>query len=306
MQTQTAVTRSLTLAIVAGAALCAQSIQLEFNRAVENLERQTITGKPYSATAMTTSTQTLGDGTRINRTVEALLARDSEGRTRREQGVNTVGPWSSNAKEHIVSINDPVAHVRYILQPDGQTAVRIPVNLAVKIPMNASSAAGARMDELKRVAELEKKRAAEAKASGQPQGEVRIGPQTEMERKARAEKAAVEARSVGIAFMPEGEHKAQVEDLGVRVIEGVNAKGRRETRTIAVGEIGNDRPIQIVSETWYSDDLQTVVYSKHSDPRVGDSEYRLTNISRAEPARSMFEVPAGYTLKEEGREPRRE
>jgi len=253
---------------------------------------------------MTTSTQTLGDGTRINRTVQTLLVRDSEGRTRREQGVNTVGPWSSNAKEHIVNINDPVAHVRYILQPDGQTAVRIPVNAAIKIPMNASSATGARMDEVK--ADLEKRRAAEAKASGQPQGEVKIGPQTEMERKARAEKAAVEARIVGIAFMPKGDRKAQMENLGVQVIEGVNAKGRRETKTIAVGEIGNDRPIQIVSETWYSDDLQAVVYSKHSDPRVGDSEYRLTNISRAEPPRSMFEVPAGYTLKEEGREPRRD
>jgi hypothetical protein len=304
MQNQTAVIRSLTLAVIAGAALCAQSVQLEFNRAVENLERQTITGKPYSATAMTTSTQTLGDGTRINRTVEALLARDSEGRTRREQGVNTVGPWSSNAKEHIVSINDPVAHVRYILQPDGQTAVRIPVNAAVKIPLNGSSAVGARMDELK--ADLEKKRAAEAKANGQPEAAAKDSAKAVAELKARAEKAALEARSVGIAFMPEGEHKAQVEDLGVRVIEGVNAKGRRETRTIAAGEIGNDRAIQIVSETWYSDDLQTVVYSKHSDPRVGDSEYRLTNISRAEPARSMFEVPVGYTLREEGREPRRE
>ena len=304
MQTQTVVIRSLTLAIVAGATLWAQSVQLEFNRAVENLERQTITGKPYSATAVTTSTQTLGDGTRIDRTVQALLARDSEGRTRREQGVTTVGPWSSNAKEHIVNINDPVAHVRYILQPDGQTAVKIPVNAAVKVQLNGSGAVGAKMDELK--ADLEKKRAAEAKASGQPEAAAKDSAKTVAELKARAEKAALEGRTVGIAFMAEGEHKAQLEDLGVRVIEGVNAKGRRETRTIAVGEIGNDRPIQIVSETWYSDDLQTIVYSKHSDPRVGESEYRLTNISRAEPARSMFEVPAGYTLKEEGREPRRE
>src|SRR5579864_8554893 len=161
MQNQTLVMRSLTFAIVAGAALWAQPGQIEFNRAVENLERQTITGKPYSATAMTTSTQTLGDGTRISRTMQALLARDSEGRTRREQGVNTVGPWSSNAKEHMVSINDPVAQVRYILQPDGQTAVK------VKIQVNNTSA---KMDELKRaLADAEKKRAAEARAGVQPE-----------------------------------------------------------------------------------------------------------------------------------------
>ncbi len=296
MQSQTVVVmRSLTLAIVAGATLWAQSAQIEFNRAVENLERQTITGKPYSATAVTTSTQALGDGTRISRTMQALLARDSEGRTRREQGVNTVGPWSTNAKEHMVSINDPVAQVRYILQPDGQTAV--------KIRMNNMSA---KMDEMKRVEEVAKKRAAEAKASGQPEAVAKDSAKAEAELKARTVKAGYEGWTTGIAFTTEAERKAQGDDLGVKVIEGVNAKGHRETKTIAIGEIGNDRPIQIVSETWYSDDLQTVVYSKHSDPRVGESEYRLTNISRAEPARSLFEVPAGYTLKEEGREPRRE
>ena len=94
------------------------------------------------------------------------------------------------------------------------------------------------------------------------------------------------------------EGKSQMEDLGEQMIEGVRAHGTREKRTIAVGEIGNDRPIEVSSETWYSDELQTIVLSKRSDPRVGDSEYRLTNISRVEPAASLFEVPAGYTVKE--------
>lgn len=297
MQNHTVVVaRSFALTLLAGATLWGQSAQIEFNRAVENLERQTITGKPYSATAVTTSTQTLGDGTRISRTMQALLARDSEGRTRREQGVNTVGPWSTNAKEHMVSINDPVAQVRYILQPDGQTAVKIPMNNLL-----------AKMDDLKRLlADVEKKRTAEAKVNAQSEAEAKTRQKMEAELKARMAKAGSEGWTTGIAFTAEGDRKAQVDDLGVKVIEGVNAKGHRETKTIAVGEIGNDRPIQIVSETWYSDELQTIVYSKHSDPRVGDAEYRLTNISRVEPARSMFEVPAGYTLKEEGREPRRE
>jgi hypothetical protein len=57
----------------------------------------------------------------------------------------------------------------------------------------------------------------------------------------------------------------------------------------------------VSSETWFSDDLQTIVLRKRTDPRVSDNEYRLTNISRTDPAASLFEVPAGYTMKEEGK-----
>ena len=68
--------------------------------------------------------------------------------------------------------------------------------------------------------------------------------------------------------------------------------------TIPAGTIGNDLPIQIVSERWYSPELKTVVMSKHSDPRMGDTVYRLTNINRSEPSRSLFEAPADYTVAE--------
>jgi hypothetical protein len=39
--------------------------------------------------------------------------------------------------------------------------------------------------------------------------------------------------------------------------------------------------------------------TRHSDPRLGETTYKLTNISRTEPDHSLFELPAGYTLKEE-------
>jgi len=38
--------------------------------------------------------------------------------------------------------------------------------------------------------------------------------------------------------------------------------------------------------------------TKHSDPRFGETTYRLTNINRSEPARELFELPAGYTVRE--------
>jgi hypothetical protein len=91
----------------------------------------------------------------------------------------------------------------------------------------------------------------------------------------------------------------KTEALGTQVIEGVEAVGTRSTMTIPTGRIGNDRPLKIVSERWYSPELQIVVLSKHSDPFAGENVYRLTGISRAEPPLTLFEVPADYRITEE-------
>jgi len=87
----------------------------------------------------------------------------------------------------------------------------------------------------------------------------------------------------------------KVEQLGTRTIHGVQAEGRRVTNTIATGEIGNDRPIEVVRETWYSSELQITLMSTTSDPRIGATTYEVTNLQRGEPSQSLFEVPAGYT-----------
>lgn len=39
---------------------------------------------------------------------------------------------------------------------------------------------------------------------------------------------------------------------------------------------------------------------KRSDPRMGDTVFQLTNIQRAEPATTLFQVPADYTVKQGG------
>jgi hypothetical protein len=90
------------------------------------------------------------------------------------------------------------------------------------------------------------------------------------------------------------------ESLGTQAINGVNAVGTRITRTIPAGQIGNDKPIQVVFERWYSPDLQIVVKSTRSDPRFGTTTYALTNVQRAEPAAALFTVPSDYTVKEGG------
>jgi hypothetical protein len=79
-------------------------------------------------------------------------------------------------------------------------------------------------------------------------------------------------------------------------MEGVLVNGVRTTRTIPAGEIGNDRPIRIVTEVWTSPDLKTIVYSKRSDPRMGEQTFKLTNLVRSEPDASLFTVPADFKI----------
>lgn len=85
------------------------------------------------------------------------------------------------------------------------------------------------------------------------------------------------------------------------MIEGVPADGTRTTLTIPVGQIGNEHAMQIVTETWYSTELQTTVLSKRSDPRNGETIFKLANVSRAEPPITLFDVPAEYKLTETSR-----
>jgi hypothetical protein len=86
------------------------------------------------------------------------------------------------------------------------------------------------------------------------------------------------------------------EDLGTQTINGVSAQGTRYTRIIPAGQIGNANSISIVNEQWYSPDLQVIVKTTRTDPRMGQTTYTLTNIQRTEPAANLFTVPAGYTV----------
>ena len=88
------------------------------------------------------------------------------------------------------------------------------------------------------------------------------------------------------------EQNVKTELLGHQTMEGLPVEGRRVTMTIPAGQMGNDQPIQIVTETWFSPDLQTVVLSKRTDPRSGETVTRMVNVSRSEPSRMLFEVPA--------------
>jgi hypothetical protein len=247
-------------------------------RAKMAVEARITTGAPYSAEAVTESTQVLADGNRINRRSVTRVYRDSEGRTRREE-VNEAGTVVS------VSIVDPVAHASYVLQPESRTAYRenaliaMPPVMRWKIEAAKEQADGETLDVIKR------RQVSEGAA-------VRVMPPPPPP----PPSPGLEARKLERVSAGTATH----EDLGQQNIEGVVATGTRTINTVAAGAIGNLQPLKIVSEQWFSSDLRLLVMTKHSDPRTGETVYRLQSIVRAEPDRSLFTVPSDYTLKEAG------
>lgn len=91
-------------------------------------------------------------------------------------------------------------------------------------------------------------------------------------------------------------NEAKTEALGKKMIEGVNAEGTKTTVEIPAGQIGNDKPIYVVTEKWFSPQLQMIVYSKHSDPFIGEVIFKLVNIKLAEPAPELFKIPNDYQI----------
>lgn len=233
-----------------------------------------VTSAPYTATAITESTQTLADGNRIVNTTTTLLARDSQGRTRREETMGSFGPLAVKGPK-MVFINDPVAKTSYILDLNDQSAHVMkmgggPVQIMGGGPGVTTAAVADPAIKGTRV-HLEKN----VIVSGGPDG-------------------GVEQRVT--VFNPGGEGApAKTESLGTQVIEGVSAEGKRTTRTIPAGQIGNERPLEITSEVWTSPDLHLVVMSKRNDPRFGQTVYRLSDIRRVEPDPSLFEIPSNFS-----------
>jgi hypothetical protein len=90
--------------------------------------------------------------------------------------------------------------------------------------------------------------------------------------------------------------KGTSEELGTQSMEGVLAEGLRMTTVYPVGSMGNDKPIQVVSERWVSKELGLTLFEKYSDPRFGETITRVTSLDRAEPDPTLFRIPADYIV----------
>jgi hypothetical protein len=234
-----------------------------------------VTGAPYSATITNESVQTLADGTHITSSSSGTTARDSQGRTRQDAPLPALGNLSATDAPHLVFIQDPVAGASYTLNLTDKTAWKGPV------PPAGGGGPGGMMISTNAIVVQS--------ASGAP-----LPPPPPPPDAPAASTIFLQKR------LAESEGDVTSENLGSQVMEGVQVTGIRTTRTIAVGKIGNDRPITIVTEVWTSPDLKTIVSSKRSDPRMGEQTFKLTNIQRSEPDPSLFTVPSDFTITEGG------
>ncbi len=224
-----------------------------------------VQGAPYSATMTNESIQTLADGNRIVQTTTGTMARDSLGRTRQDAPLPAIGDISPAKAPHLVFIQDPVAQTSYTLDLTDKTAMKGP-------SMPPPGAAGV--------------------AGGMTRMVVRTGGPVP----AGAQPRVFELQKTLSAVSAKNEGETATEDLGSQVMEGVQVTGTRTTRTIPAGQIGNDKAISIVTEVWTSPELKTVVYSKRTDPRMGEQTFKLTNIQRTEPDSTLFTVPADFKV----------
>lgn len=225
-----------------------------------------VKGAPYSAEAITEKVQTLSDGNRIVQKSNSRIFRDGEGRTRREQEFGAIGPWAAAGEvQRNVFINDPVAKVHYILEPGGQIARKMKtLKSKMRHPLPPPMEAGKENEDF----------------------------------------FVEAAHGPGFGFknvykFHGNEADTRKESLGTQMMEGVRVEGTRTTTTIPQGQMGNERAIEIVSEKWYSPELQVKIMSRHSDPRFGETIYKLVNVNRNEPDASLFQVPSGYKVVED-------
>jgi hypothetical protein len=283
---------------------------------------------PYSAEVVSEKIQTLPDGNQITKRTSTLTYRDSAGRTRQE---------TRDSKGEVVNIHifDTADGTRYVLNPARKTATKVSIDKNMlkhvgdihKHAAEVKEKAQAMAKEAK-VQILERKpgedivihRIESSGADGSKEvreemkvNVVRVDGNTKVtingEPAVNSEKLNVALGSalgeltrlgpIGASFRDtKWSAKSTVTQLGTKDFDGVRAEGKSTSYTIPAGEIGNKNPITVTSETWFSPDLQATVYSKNSDPRTGDTIYRLSNIKRSEQPMTLFTVPEGYTLKE--------
>jgi hypothetical protein len=222
---------------------------------------------PYSGLSVSEEVQVLADGNRIVHKTTTMHYRDSMGRERTENNIGEDGVPMT------IFITDPVEGVKYTLWPADKVAVK---TFSPKIVS----------DEPKVAAKLDLESLLKAK----------VDPIVMTSHTGGGSGLAMVIPDGFQTSAAVGETKS--DDLGTQTKEGVPVQGTRRTTTIPAGKMGNERDIVTVMERWMSPDLQVMVESTRTDPRSGTNTYKLTNIIRAEPAPSLFQVPADYTLKD--------
>ena len=238
-------------------------------------ERKLVRRAPFSATLVFETTQS-SDGATRTITATSLVYRDAKGRTRRDRMPAHESSSVPNVElqPKISTINDPVAGFTYALEHESR--------LFRRTVLPSSSGASEESDDLKTKQNIvleDRARASSAKILPMPSAW-----------------GSGQSLKSGVAS---SFSETKTEQLGEREIEGVTAEGTRITVTLPAGAVNNSEPIAIVTERWYSPELKTVMLISRSDPRYGETIYRLTMVKRDEPAATLFVVPRDYKMSNE-------
>jgi len=258
---------------------------------------------PFSADEVNESVQVLADGNRITHSSTNKVYRNGEGRMRRDMQGGMMGGvmGSTFTVGGGTTIVDPVGRQQVLLDTQAQIA-RIAELKALPQAVTVVEAPGV----ARRVVTEEEAARVKVELDKAQRGLVVAGQNLERVNQALTTTAAPLAALsgqmslLGAASGPfyvsgTSKYETRTEDLGTRDFGGVTAEGRRTITTIPAGAVGNERPIEMVYERWYSKDLGMVVYSKRSDPRTGEQIYELKNIVRSEPDPALFTIPKTYT-----------
>lgn len=289
--------------------------------------REIVKNAPYTAEAVNEVVQTLADGNRIVRRSATLVARDGYGRTRQERKGGTVyvfDPIDNRSyalnPERKTAVRIPRAPslmpppppaaptpppaIAPMAIPPAPAVPPVPQGSGAMSPPPPVPPGAAPRATAERVIV---KRSGDGKDIEVTPGRVVVKRSSEDGRE--IEDVRVEVVRVGrdgpmhdtplppfaLPLLPRG--KGETRSIGTREFEGVKADGTMTTHTIPAGEIGNEKPIVITSERWFSPELHVVVYAKNSDPRTGDTIFRLANLKRGEPPPELFRVPADYKIR---------
>lgn len=276
------------------------------------LGAQTAAGKPIYAEFVTEHHQSFTDGNRISRTTTSCLYRDSKGRIRRESQLSVPGLPASVLSATFITIVDRQLGYGFVLDPQEMIAHRFELN-------------GSGPSYVARVSAKGKDNALLPSSTGQngtttaaadaPRWKLKVFGFHRMTGQSTAAGAGTNGSSPGqLGFLPgdsgstttpamhinqpflAAPNPVRTENLGEQTILGFRARGTRVITTLPAGQIGNDRPIDIVSEQWFSSELDLVMRSSHRDPWGGEFTTTVTRISRGEQPAALFEVPAPYKI----------
>ncbi|MDE1177232.1 MAG: hypothetical protein PW789_11610 [Edaphobacter sp.] len=109
------------------------------------------------------------------------------------------------------------------------------------------------------------------------------------------------AEGMDVYLGPDREHrlKYHTEELPPQIIMGVTTRGSKVVRIVPAGVDGNDKDLTTTIQSWYSPELRLALITIIDDPVSGLRKFEFSNMKRTEPDPALFQVPAGYTLRDE-------